>query len=380
MSENLDRLKDLRSFDVSPSRGFLSDDRPLVELPSAWKFLDAFGAELPKVLKQRKIKQAAEDLPAPSEEMLASLSPGEQRRAMMIYGFGASGYIHGQGQRVSQLCKPLAQPLYLLSKRIDKPPILSYCSYSLNNWRCVGPQDDITVDNLKLLQNFIPVPDEDWFILIHVDIERRAAPAIVNVCNAVISAAQRSSQTLLSNLTEIGASLQSMIETLKRMPEGCSTEVYFKMVRPWIMFFTDVVYEGVAELENKPQSFRGETGAQSSIMPLLEAGLGIRHDESILTRHLREMRLYMPRKHRLLIEEVERSSKVREVVVSSGSTALRTAYNYCLEKMFEFRDIHLGYAFSYIHQKTENEMGTGGTVFMPWLEQMRNETREQFLV
>ena len=45
------------------------------------------------------------------------------------------------------------------------------------------------------------------------------------------------------------------------MPEGCSAEVYFKKVRPYIFGFTDIVYEGC--FGDVPQSYRGETGAQS---------------------------------------------------------------------------------------------------------------------
>ena len=142
------------------------------------------------------------------------------------------------------------------------------------------------------------------------------------------------------------------------------------------MYFDSVVYEDV---DVEPKKLRGETGAQSSIMPFLEATLGLSHQESVLTQHLQTMRFYMPLKHRLLIETVEKASKIREFIIKSGSAELKEAYNECLERMFEFRDIHLNYAHSYIHQKTADPKGTGGTIFMPWLEQMRNETEQMLL-
>lgn len=374
-------LLNLNYFGVSPSRGFLPELDPLTSLPNEWNFLDQFGRELPSLIEDKKILVAVKDLPLPTEKMLESLSQSELSRVMMIYGFGASAFVHSYKNVSGIIPKTLARPLWWLSKKIGKPPILSYCSYALNNWERKNLESGIEVDNLKLLQNFIKLPDEDWFILIHVDIERTASCAINGIIKAVISAENNDSYHLLLALIKISASLIDMIRILKRMPEGCSPEVYYKMVRPWIMMFENVIYEGVDEFENKPQTFRGETGAQSSVMPLLEAGLGLskKHKESILTKHLSEMRLYMPARHREFIEKVESISKVREFIEKTNYQDLKNWYNCCLEKMFEFRDIHLGYAMSYIHQRTKDPRGTGGTIFMPWLEQIRNETKEFLL-
>ena len=371
----------LGDFGISTSRGFLPDPDPLTCLPKEWEFLDQFGRELPSLIEGRTILVAAKDLSLPTEKMLERLSQPELNRAMTIYGFAASAFVHSCNVEPIIIRSKIAWPLWWLSKKIGKPPILSYCSYALNNWKRKNTEGDIEVDNLQLLQNFIKLPDEDWFILIHVDIEKAASCAINGVLDAVISARNNNSCHLLLALVKISVSLGDMIRTLKRMPEKCSPEVYYKKVRPWIMMFKNVVYEGVDDFENRPQTFRGETGAQSSIMPLLEAGLGLskRHEESVLTKHLSEMRLYMPIRHREFIEKVEITSQVREFIEKLNSQDLKNRYNYCIEKMIEFRDIHLEYATSYIHQRTKDPTGTGGTIFMPWLEQMRNETKKFFL-
>lgn len=368
----------LSDFGIVADRGFLPKEDPAKALPPGWEFLDNFGRILPKILPIGTIDIISKTLPTPPLEALSQLSEAEKNRAMMIYGFGASAYVHSTYPSPLRKVLPsnLAQPLIWLSSHFGKPPILSYCSYSLNNWQRIDPSKDVELDNITLLQNFIDLYDENWFILIHVDIERKAAEAIENICYAVLEAHLGNRLTLLSNLENIDASLGQMIKTLRRMPEQCSTDVYYQNVRPWIMYFENVVYEGVSP---EPQSYRGETGAQSSIMPLMEAGLGIQHAESVLTQHLQTMRLYMPPNHRRLIEEIEKTSKVREFIIQSGAPWLKDVYNSCLEKIFEFRDIHFGYAHSYIHQKTKDTKGTGGTPFMTWLEQMRNETEQMLL-
>jgi hypothetical protein len=47
-------------------------------------------------------------------------------------------------------------------------------------------------------------------------------------------------------------------------------------------------------------NFRGETGAQSSIMPTLVAFMKIPHRPSMLTNHLADMRKYMPARGKCL--------------------------------------------------------------------------------
>ena len=49
----------------------------------------------------------------------------------------------------------------------------------------------------------------------------------------------------------------------------------------------------------------GETGAQSSIIPCLDAVLGIQHAQGWLVDYLRIMRAHMPPAHRRFIAAIE---------------------------------------------------------------------------
>ena len=53
-----------------------------------------------------------------------------------------------------------------------------------------------------------------------------------------------------------------------------------------------MIYEGC--FENKPQFYRGETGAQSSIVPTMDALFNVSHEKDELRDYLDEMREYMP--------------------------------------------------------------------------------------
>jgi indoleamine 2,3-dioxygenase len=170
-----------------------------------------------------------------------------------------------------------------------------------------------------------------------------------------------------------------MLATLKRMPDGCSPEVYYHSVRPYLFGFTDVVYEQV--WKGKKVTLRGETGAQSSIVPSLVAAFGIRHEASVLTKHTRTMRHYMPPAHRAFIAQVRRGPSLRGYVRRRGASrpALKSSYNACLWALHDFRAQHYEWARVYIHERVSNPLGSGGTIFMPWLKLLLDETKAHAL-
>ena len=103
------------------------------------------------------------------------------------------------------------------------------------------------------------------------------------------------------------------------MPEKCDPYVYYHRVRPFIFGSKDnpdlksgLKYEG--EFKGKPQFFRGETGAQSSIIPSLDAALGVKHSNDSLRHYLNEMRDYMPPKHNQFIKNLESKSNTRDLI------------------------------------------------------------------
>ena len=75
-------------------------------------------------------------------------------------------------------------------------------------------------------------------------------------------------------MAQSGTPLWAQVETLRRIPEKMDPALYYKTFRPYIRFFESVVYEGVVAT---PLNFRGETGAQSSVIPTIVALLKVPH-------------------------------------------------------------------------------------------------------
>ena len=181
---------------------------------------------------------------------------------------------------------------------------------------------------------------------------------------------------LAQALSIIPPAFDEMIATFKRIGHGCKPETYFHTLRPYLFGFDDIVYKGVHN--DIPQTFRGETGAQSTVIPAIQRFLGLRHRQGGLTDYLEIMIDYMPKPHREFLRGIDEAS-IRDHVIAASRPPLDEAYNECLQKVVEFRSLHLKMANSYIARRVENPIGTGGTDFMRWLEQLRDETNEQLV-
>jgi indoleamine 2,3-dioxygenase len=152
---------------------------------------------------------------------------------------------------------------------------------------------------------------------------------------------------------------------LRRIPEKMDPALYYKTFGPYIRFFERVVYEGV---DAAPMDHRGETGAQSSVVPALVSFLKVPHQPSLLTNHLADMRRFMPAEHRGLLQRIEAMPAVRDVCD-------KATFNEALEALATFRETHLGFAQEYIARWVTDPRGTGGTTYLEWLGQLVAETR-----
>lgn len=365
----------------SKSRGFLPTVDPLEKFENHdYKWLDQLGKDLPKLLAEKKFRKRIDEgihvLDFPLIEIGRSLD-----RLTMLYSFFASAYVHEDPKNpAKELPYSLSRPLMTLSKKLERPPILSYDSYCLCNWKRKDPNKPISVDNLKLLQNFLGGIDEDWFILIHVDIECKAGKVLAGISSARSDVKLGHSETdLEKSLLLIAEGIYDMNVILDRMPENCSPGVYFHRVRPYIWSFEDVEYKYHNDRKNKRFTYRGETGAQSSIIPAIVAALGIKHEDSMLVQHLKDMRKYMPKQHRNYISTLENGDVNIRATVKKMGEKTKDAYNACVEGLLKFRSTHLQYAIDYIQNKVTNPTGTGGTPYIKWLSKLKDETKEHLL-
>lgn len=379
---------ELHRFSVDPERGFLPPVDPPRGLPSEFSLWEEIAADLPKLLATQQLKPTLDRLPALAT---SSLTGPATERAMLLLSFFGHGYVWESWRSAvhGRIPAGVAVPWYQVAQQLGRPPVLSYASYALSNWRRIDPTRPIELGNIALLQNFLGGLDEEWFVAIHVAIEATAGPALSAMRCAQRAVAVDDPVALESCLWTIRDSLDAMHNILLRMPENCDPYIYYNRVRPYIHGFSEnpVVYEGVEAYQDQPRAFFGETGAQSTIIPALDAALGIEHSVDDLRIYLNKMRDYMPVGHRRFLEAIEGGPSIRRYVLNArtSSARLRDLYDACVDLVHAFRAKHLEYAASYIQKQSQHgsynstTYGTGGTPFMKYLKKHRDETEQHSL-
>ena len=341
--------------------------------------VEYIAKNLPKILANNQIE--SEVLNLETEKNISNLSIDELERAMLLYSYIGHGYIWGGTSIEKVIPKNISKTWYKISQKLDRPPILSYASYALNNWKLQDVNKPFDLENIRILQNFLGGMDEDWFIMIHIAIEHEAKEILNNLKTYYLD--QNEDQSYLENAL---VSIKKINQIMNRMPEKCDPFIYYNRVRPYIFGWKNnpatpngVIYEDVEEYGGNPQLFRGETGAQSSIVPALDALLGVTHSNDPLKEYLDEMRLYMPKEHRNLLNDLDQwSENNRSNSITEDSSVVLS--DEIIKEVHAFRNKHLEYARIYIHeqslsnQNNSNVVGTGGTPFMKYLDKHLQET------
>ena len=378
----------IADYGITEEFGYLPAHDPAQSLSAGNEEWDQFGKDLPKLLMGTNFRKRVQALPKFNIDKLNG--EAEIQRAMLVLSYIGQAYQWSDNQAATVMPQVLAKPWYEVGKLVGRPPILSYQSYASDNWRRFDKAAPIECGNIGLLQCFLGGQDEEWFILIHIDIEKKAGKALKAIEEAQAAVVAQDAEKLEAALIKMRAALSAMYEVLGRMPERCDPYIYFHRVRPYIFGWRNnpslpdgVVYEGVDEYKGVGQKFRGETGAQSAIIPAMDGVLGIEHEKDELREYLMEMRTYMPPKHVAFIQAVEAGPSVRNFVTTIKKSSLTQVFNDCIELVANFRAMHLEYAGTYIHAQAQatpgnpSAVGTGGTPFMIYLRKHRDETKKQ---
>ncbi|OGZ28570.1 MAG: hypothetical protein A2931_03215 [Candidatus Niyogibacteria bacterium RIFCSPLOWO2_01_FULL_45_48] len=381
-----------KDFDIDTERGFLPSREPRLPTPSVYPraVLAEQGLALPKILTSGKIREIFKPgLDRVPKIDLQFLKNDRQAldETMRYFSFLAHAYVYAPGEEPAKILPAsIAVPFYKCAKLLGRPPVLSYDSYALHNWFRLDPTKPIELGNIAIAQNFLGGIDEDWFILVHVDIEARAGKIPAECLFEIQARTEKTAPFASLALALMAQRQEKMLDTMKRMPEHCDPYIYYTRVRPYLFGWSErsplpngVIYEGVDEFEGKPQKFFGETGAQSSIVPVLYAYLGIEFKKDGFMHYLMEMRKYMPAGHRKFIEFLENTNvgwgTLREYFMKTGDVYKESAYNRCVDLLVEFLELHYNFAKNYIADQEQKwasnptRSGTGGTEFLKYLRE-----------
>ncbi|KAF7545416.1 hypothetical protein G7Z17_g9189 [Cylindrodendrum hubeiense] len=420
----------LPAFMVSTTRGFLPRMDPIVTLP---KEFDAFE----DILQRMPVKMASGEPGLLAQYKLGDVVDKElpnlaeavdkykdnlpiQNALYRDYSFLASAYLlepchhrfikgepYGLGRQV--LPANIAHPIARCAEICGFKPFMEYAgSYALFNYRLVDPAAGMEYSNLRLIRAFEngldPTSSEAGFVLVHIDMVKNSGPLVGGTVKALDAASDTSNpnpverrasfnegmSSILGALTKINGVMETMWAKSKPM-EYTSFRTFIFGITSQSMFPDGVVYEGIND--NKPMSFRGESGANDSIVPLMDNLLQLPMPNTPLTEILRDFREYRPSNHKgFLLHVKERSLELdlknyalgrHSVNLSDEERDLRresvSLWLQILNQVRDFRWRHWCFAREYILKRTSHPTATGGSPIVTWLPNQLEAVLEEMV-
>ncbi|EDN07922.1 conserved hypothetical protein [Histoplasma mississippiense (nom. inval.)] len=368
--------RDIDPFTITTTSGFLPFELPPVALPDAFKSLDSLTSRLPVVkadgspglLATFELGPAVlAELPDLTDEVDKLLTEDGKPDRFMItavfrdYTFVCSSY--------------LLEPCY---ERWSKDPAGGYGVGRETLPKCIArPLYRCAEMLIRAFERGLdPKSSEAGFILTHVDMVKESAALVsgaVRILNKLEESKEPSSREevndafreILKGMEKVETCMEDMWKNSKPS-DYLSFRVFIFGITSQSMFPNGVVYEGV--LDNKPLNFRGESGANDSIIPLLDHLLQIPMPSTPLTKILHEFRAYRPLPHRQFLAHVASKAEeigVQEFAVQDAETVL--LYLKALDHVRSFRWRHWLLTREYIIKRTPYPTATGGSPIITWL-------------
>ncbi|KAG5959879.1 hypothetical protein E4U57_000456 [Claviceps arundinis] len=411
--------KSLPAFMVSTTRGFLPRMEPVVTLPSAFDALESLLQRMPVktlsgepgLLAQCKLGDAVHgEFPDLTDEMDKFKDDLPLMNALYRdYSFLASAYLlepcherflrgeeYGLGRQV--LPRNIARPIARCAEIAGFLPFMEYAgSYALYNYRLEDPFRGLEYDNLRLIRAFEhgldPSSSEAGFVLVHINMVKNSGPLIAGTVKCLDIGSRLSTSLgttqerasfneglsgILGALIKINAAMEIMWKK-SRPTEYTSFRTFIFGITSQSMFPNGVVYEGLND--DEPMSFRGESGANDSMVPLMDNFLQVPMPDTPLTEILQDFRKYRPSNHKDFLHHVKQVSEShdlrgfalalreksamdeqKDLVRESRSLWLRV-----LDQVRDFRWRHWCFAREYILKRTAHPTATGGSPIVTWL-------------
>ena len=255
----------LGDFDISEETGFVPPTPPLACLPEYFSRWEALARNLPALIRERRIREAVQELPLLEFNEETLVSESEWRRAYVLLSFLAQAYIWVEGEEglPDRVPAILAVPWARTAGHLGVPPTTTYASTVLYNWKLQDIHAPMDGNNVYAVTSFTGTEDESWFYMLDLLIDLVAVPGLKAITHAHQSLMDDDHESLMQDLICVQKALGSMLELLLRMYELCNPKVFFFKIRPFQAgseglqaFPAGIVYEGV---DSKPKQYHGSS-------------------------------------------------------------------------------------------------------------------------
>ena len=380
-------------FNVSKDHGFLPIRPPLKVLPCEYTELQNLINNLHVFQSENREEKGVLGIPNEIEKQLTFISDYssiiEKETDVFVlqalyraYTFLTSGFtlelayqefLSSGNYGIARQILPanIAKPLVLVSSKLDVYPWLDYhYSYSLGNYVKKNPAGDLDWKNLDMACKFTGTSDEIGFIMVHVYINEVSPQLVESVMDYGLNKS-------VTSLQMCGRTLEEMNRRRRDMWTASRHERYNDF-RIFIMgikgndkiFGSGLVYDGC--FNNEPQQYRGQTGAQDSIIPMIDIFTGIVdfYPDNKLTEYLLDLRTYRPKCIQNFFVDLREHYKLNPLFKQLTDAKCYEGLVYLLkivDEVYLFRNGHWQFVQKYIMSNTKYAFATGGTPITTWL-------------
>lgn len=375
-------------FKIDGAHGFLPSRDPDATVPKEYEALQAVVDKMSTMVAgknniQNEIEISVLEIPNFSEQVSAETDIFRLQALYRALTFVTSAYClepvqrefvvsgnHGKARNVIPV--NIAKPLSIVAEKIGAFPWLDYYyAYTIGNYVRKDPKGDLHWKNQDMAVKFCGSSDEIGFNATHVYINE-VTPALVD---CVFKVAQ--GEEVKHHLKRCGDIVKEINVRRKDMWQA-SASTHFNDFRNFLMGVTGneaLFGEGVVFdtcYNQEPQQFRGASGAQDSIIPMLDIFTGIVdfYPSNELTKYLMDLRVYRPHCLQNFLMDL-RTYYDKNPLFSTLSLNERweemVYFLRVIDEIYTFRNGHWQFVQKYIMMNTKHDRGTGGTPVTSWL-------------
>lgn len=368
-------------FNVSKENGFLPIKDPLSCLPLEYTELQRFIDNLKCIIKKpNQIEKEVYLIPDYSAQIKNENDIFILQALYRAYTFLASAFTlelsyqhfvingeYGKARRI--IPEHISTPLVLVSNKLKVYPWLDYhYAYSLGNYTKKDKDKNLDWRNLDMACSFTGSKDEVGFIMLHVYINELSPSLVGSVLDY-----ENKNESL-----KLCSDVMKQINKRRREMWEASDHKNYNDFRIFIMGIkgnTDIFDEGVIYencFNNEPQQYRGQTGAQDNIIPMMDIFTGIvdYYPSNKLTEYLLDLRTYRPECIQEFLKDLrEYYSKNPILKTLEKNKDLEGLINLhdIVNEVYFFRNGHWQFVQKYIMENTNYQYATGGTPITTWL-------------
>ena len=254
---------------------------------------------------------------------------------------------------------------YYSAKKLSIVPSTTYASVVLYNWKIKDTQNTSDIlSNIDVLHSITNSVDELWFYKIHVAIEFVGATLVKSWNKNMNDYLEMENEyvgdvSIWDNIdvqqlmNEILIFLNKSSQLLKQMKEHCDPEFFWSNIRIYLSGYDDkIMYPNGLRIENTEIGIRwkGGSGAQSSLLQLIDIIMGISHSKHE-NGFLEEMKSYMPKSHQHILQSTQNiinKYPLKQWIMDKANYDMIQHFNTCLKELQKFRSQHIALVHTYV--------------------------------